>query len=302
MFSSKAITLVLANTSLILFASASASAEEAEAGAGEDIETSVNTASASPVYLQDRGTGIPTSMFGTYVNKGELLVYAFYEYYSDNDFEYEAQEFGYGSFTERRGKYSANEGLIFLGYGITDWLAVEFEVGVISAELNKSSDDMTALPAKLKKSGLSDVEGQFRARWNRETLKMPEFFNYFEVVFPTGDKRSLIGTSDWEFKLGGGVIKGFKWGTVTFRLSVEYDEGEKKVDVGEFALEYLKQVSETVRLFTMIEGTQDEVSIVPEVQWNFFRNMTLKAGSGFGLTSKATDFAPEVGIVFSFGS
>jgi hypothetical protein len=30
-----------------------------------------------PIYLKDRGTGIPTSMFGTYVSKGELLFYPF---------------------------------------------------------------------------------------------------------------------------------------------------------------------------------------------------------------------------------
>jgi hypothetical protein len=33
-----------------------------------------------PTYLEDRGTGIPTSMFGTYVRRGELLVYPFFEY------------------------------------------------------------------------------------------------------------------------------------------------------------------------------------------------------------------------------
>lgn len=36
-----------------------------------------------PFYLKDRGTGIPTSMFGTYVRKEEVLVYPFYEYYYD---------------------------------------------------------------------------------------------------------------------------------------------------------------------------------------------------------------------------
>ena len=38
-----------------------------------------------PYYLQDRGTGIPTSQFGTYVRKGELLIYPFYEYYYDSN-------------------------------------------------------------------------------------------------------------------------------------------------------------------------------------------------------------------------
>ena len=34
---------------------------------------------------RDRGTGQPTSMFGTYVRRRELLVYPFFEYYLDND-------------------------------------------------------------------------------------------------------------------------------------------------------------------------------------------------------------------------
>ncbi|MGH7452526.1 MAG: hypothetical protein ACRENG_14360, partial [bacterium] len=32
-----------------------------------------------PVYLKDRGTGIRTSIFGTYVRRGELLVSPFFE-------------------------------------------------------------------------------------------------------------------------------------------------------------------------------------------------------------------------------
>jgi len=74
-----------------------------------------------PAYLRDRGTGIPTSQFGTYVRKGELLIYPFYEYYYDKDFEYEPFEFGFSSKQEFRGRYRAHEGLILRfvdsGYG-----------------------------------------------------------------------------------------------------------------------------------------------------------------------------------------
>ena len=48
----------------------------------------------NPVYLQDRGTGVSTSMFGTYVRKNELIVYPFFEYYRDSDFEYKPEELG----------------------------------------------------------------------------------------------------------------------------------------------------------------------------------------------------------------
>lgn len=250
-------------------------------------------------YLHDRGTGIPTSQFGTYIRKGELLIYPFYEYYRDHNFEYKPAELGYGLDQDFRGRYRANEGLIFIGYGISDRLAAEFEAGVIEARLDKSDKDTSAAPARIEESGLSDVEGQIRWRWNHERAGMPEFFSYFETVFPTGKENSLIGTSDWEFKIGSGMIKGFSWGTVTLRVAVDYSAAEKSFGVGEYALEYLKRVSDRFRFFFMLEGTEDEVALVPEIQWHFSHSMFLKVSSGFGVTSKATDFAPEAGIMIS---
>ena len=254
-----------------------------------------------PDYLRDRGRGIPTSIFGTYVRKGELLIYPFYEYYHDKNLEYEPAEFGFGSLQEFRGRYRANEAVLFIGYGISDRLAVEFEAGVIAAKFNKASNDLTALPAQIKESGLSDVEAQIRWRWNHESAKTPEFFNYVETVFPTGKKNSLIGTSNWEVKLGTGLIKGYKWGTVTGRISVEYIAAEKKWGLGEYALEYLKRVSDRFRLYAILEGSEDELALVPGMTWHLGHGVFLKVNNGFGVTSKATDFAPEVGIMFSLG-
>jgi len=253
-----------------------------------------------PDYLRDRGTGIPMSQFGTYVHKGEVLLYPFYEYYRDDNLEYEPFDFGYGSMQEFRGRYRANEGIMFIGYGISDRVAVEFEAAVISARFNKSRNDFTAVPATIEASGLGDVEGQIRWRWNFEKATTPEFFNYFEAVFPTGEKSSLIGTSDWELKLGTGLIKGFKWGTMTFRVAVDYSAAEKIFGVGEYAVEYLKKISKRFRFFVMAEGSDDEIALIPEMQWRFRQNFFLKANTGLGVTSKATDFAPEVGMMFSF--
>jgi hypothetical protein len=250
-------------------------------------------------YLRDRGPGIPTSMFGTYVRKGELLIYPFYEYYRDKDYEYTPQEFGLSDSTDYRGRYRGHETLLFLAYGISDRLAVEFEAGAIDANFEKSPSDRTALPAKMQKSGLNDVEGQIRWRWNQETARKPSYFTYFETVFPTGKKHSLIGNSDWQFKLGTGLVKGLSWGTVTVRLAGEYDGADKAFGAGEMAVEYLKRVSNSVRVFAMVEGTQDEWAAIPELQWFFSRYAYLKLGSGFAITSKAMDFAPEVGIMFS---
>jgi hypothetical protein len=253
-----------------------------------------------PVHLRDRGTGMPVSQFGTYVRKGQLLVYPFYEYYHDNNLEYEPFDFGFGSTQEFRGRYRASEGLLFVAFGISDRLAVELEAGVIDAQLDKAATDGSAVPSRLEESGLNDVEGQIRWRWNHESAGTPEIFNYFETVFPTGEQNSLIGTSDWEFKLGTGVIKGFGWGTLTFRAAVDYSAAEETFALGEYALEYLRGLSPGWRFFVMVEGSEDEVELVPEMQWHIRRNLFLKANTGFGLTSKATDLAPEIGMMFTF--
>ena len=254
-----------------------------------------------PIHLRDRGTGVATSMFGTYVRQGELLVYPFFEYYADSDLEYKPSELGYSGDVDFRGRYRASEGLIFLGYGITRNLAIELEAAVISARLEKSPADPSAMPDEVKESGLGDVESQLRWRWREESERRPELFSYFETVFPLQKNRKLIGTSAWEFKLGSGVTRGYRWGTMTFRAAVEWSGEERKFEWGEYALEYLKRLSPQWRIVTLIEGNQlDEVELIPEIQWHLHSRAFLKVNTGFGITRNATDFAPEVGLMLSF--
>ncbi len=253
-----------------------------------------------PNYLQDRGTGIPTSMFGTYINDGELIIYPFYEFYYDEDAEYKASEFGYNLDNDFRGLYRAHEGLIFFGYGITDQLAFEFEAAVITATQYKSVYDPSNMPNKIKESGLGDVECQFRYRWNKENEDKPEVFSYFETVFPLQKDKILIGTQDWELKFGSGLVKGFAFGTLTARVAIEYSAGEGKLDLGEFAIEYLKRISELFRFYIGIEGSQDEIGAIADFQFHVTDFAFIRINSGFGITSKATDYTPEIGILFHF--
>ncbi len=254
----------------------------------------------TPPYLSDRGTGVPTSMFGTYIRRGELIVYPFFEYYKDDDFEYKPSELGYPGEEDYRGRYRASEGLLLLAYGLTDDLALEAEAAVISASFDKSPSDSSSMPSRIEESGLGDVEAQLRWRFARETESRPEIFTYFETVFPHAAEKVLIGTPGWELKLGAGLVKGFRWGTLTARLAVEYDEASSSsFDLGEYAIEYLKRVSPQWRVYVGLEGTQDELSLVTEVQWHLARNVYLRLNSGFGITSKATDWAPEVGLLFT---
>lgn len=291
------IRAVIILTAVVASPSVAAFAQQAGSGSGAP---SPGAPPADAPFLRDRGPGMATSMFGTYVRTGEWLVYPFYEHYRDRNLEYAPSEFGVSGATDYRGRYRADEALLWLGYGISDRLAVEFEVATIRASLEKAAGDVSALPARLEESGLGDVEGQVRWRWRRETVDRPEVFSYGEAVVPHHASRPLTGTSGWELKFGTGVIKGLPWGTVTARAAVEYAESSSShFDVGEFAVEYLRRVSPAWRVFAALEGHVGELSAVAEAQWHLTPNVFLRLNSGFGLTSKAADWTPEVGVVWA---
>lgn len=254
-----------------------------------------------PIYLRDRGEGISTSLFGTYIRKGELLVYPFYEYTTNEENEYKPSELGFVGDRDFLGKLTEHEVLLFLSYGFTDWLAVEFEAALYTtATLRKAPEDTSDVPNRLEESGLGDVQTQLRWRFFKENERRPELFGFFETVFPLQKDKVLIGTQDWELALGLGVIKGYSWGTITARASVLHDRLDKETEFGEYAVEYLKRVSPNWRLVATIEGESDEVSLIGEAQWQISPHVTIKLNTAFGLTEKAPDWAPEIGIIFSF--
>jgi len=252
-----------------------------------------------PIYLRDRGAGTPTSMFATFARRGELLVYPFFEYYFDDNAEYAPEEFGYGLDVDFRGRYRASEYLIFLGYGLTDRIAVELEAAYIDASLQKSREDTAGVPNRVEESGLGDVQTQVDFMWKKETESRPGFSSYFEVVYPHNKGKKLIGTSDWEFKGGVGIVRGSRWGTFQIRAAVEYVSREDKFEMGELAVEYIKRVSAHWRLYAGVEGAQDEWEFITEAQWHINDNVFFKFNNAIGITSKATDWAPEIGVMFA---
>jgi hypothetical protein len=263
--------------------------------AGQD-----SPASADPIYLRDRGTGVSTSMFGTYVRKQELIVYPFYEYYRDRDFEYKPEELGVAGDTDFRGRYRAHEALAFFAYGVTDNLEVEVEAAMISAALRKAPADTSPLAPEIRESGLGDVEGQVRWRWRTEDARRPEWFSYAEFVVPHAKNKPLIGTPGVEMAFGTGVVRGFRWGTLTARGAASYDHASSSQwDLGEYAVEYLKRLSPKWRVYVGLEGAQDELSFISEIQWHVLPHGFIRMNNGRALTSKATDWSPELGIVFT---
>jgi hypothetical protein len=260
----------------------------------------VITTQLSAQELADRGTGVATSMFGTYIRQKELIIYPFYEYYRDKDFEYKPEEFGFAGDQDFRGRYRAHEALIFVAYGLHENVAVEFEAAMIRATFEKSPIDTSAMPSTIRESGQGDLEGQIRWRWRKETDRRPELFSYAEVVLPHHEERPLTGTPGVEMKFGTGLIRGFTWGTLSARAAVEYSRASSSpFDLGEYALEYLKRISPKWRVYLGLEGTQDEISLITEAQWHLLPHGFIRFNNGLGLTSKATDWTPEVGVVFT---
>lgn len=256
-----------------------------------------------PRYLNDRGTGIPTSRFGTYIRRGELLVNSFFAYSRDHDREYQPIQLGFGSTQDYRARYHDTQGQLFIGYGVTDWLAIEFETASIRATFEKSPSDTTATPGRIRESGVGDIEGQLRFRLAAEREGRPELFGYLEVTAPSHRRRVLIGDRQWEFRPGLGLIRGFSWGTMTIRVNGEYNREAAHWDLGEFSIEYLKRLSPAWRLNLAFEGGEtgsfDEWDLVSGLRWRIGESVFLKLDNAIGLSPKATDWAPEIGIVVS---
>lgn len=256
-----------------------------------------------PVYLQDREAGIPASLFGTYIHRGRLLIFPFFEYARDNNREYQPAMLGFGLNQDFRGKYRDSRGVIFIAYGLTDWLAIEFEAASIKATFEKARSDASATPAKIKESGLGDFEWQFRARLTRERDRRPEVFGFLEITAPSQKRKVLIGDSEWDFKPGLGVIRGFSWGTLTLRTTVEYTRDDASLNLGETSLEYLKRLSPAWRVNFGIEGGEaggpDEWELISGVQWRMTDFAFLKLDNALGIVSKATDWTPQLGIMFA---
>jgi hypothetical protein len=86
-----------------------------------------------PPRLADRGPGIPASLFGTYLGPRELVIYPFAEYTLDDDREYQPEEFGVGPDVDFRGRFRGTSSQLFVGYGVSDRIALEVEAAHVTA-------------------------------------------------------------------------------------------------------------------------------------------------------------------------
>ena len=251
----------------------------------------------------DRGTGIRTSMVETYVEPGQLLIYPFAAYSWDHNFEYQPTMFGFPREQDFRGNYKTMEAAVFLAYGVTDWLALELEGSQVTSTFEKAPADSFGTPARIRETGFSDISGQVRLRLGHERGRRPEFFASIEVLPPMHGRQVLIGDPQWNVKGEIGAVRAYRWGTMTFRTTIEYNRGDTHWDLGETSLEYLRQFSPTWRLLVGIEGGEggapDDWVLVTAGRWRIARGLDLKFANGLGLFSKSTDWEGQVGLLLT---
>jgi len=99
------------------------------------------------------------------------------------------------------------------------------------------------------------------------------------------------------------LTRGYTWGTLTARVALAYEEASTThFDLGEYAVEYLKRVSPSWRLFLGVQGSGDAVSLITEAQWHLSNRIFIRFNQEIGLTSRATDWEPQLGILFTLGA
>jgi len=253
----------------------------------------------------DRGPGIRTSMVETYVEPGQFIIYPFYAYSWDHNYEYQPSMFGIGLDQDFNGTYRTNEAQLFLAYGVADWLAVELEGSRIIADFTKDPNDASGTPASLRESGTADIAGQIRLRLAPERGRRPEFFAAVELLPPQQSGSVLIGDEQWDVKGEIGAARAYRWGTMTFRTTIEYNRGDTHWDLGETSLEYLKRLSPAWRVLMAIEGGEggapDDWTLVSAARWRVARGIDLKFVNGLGLFPKSTDWEAQIGVLISAG-
>ena len=266
-------------------------------------QTGSSDTSGLPVYLRDRGTGMWTSLFGTYIRKHELLIYPFFEYSYQHDAEYTPSDLGFNGDQTYRSKYKQGEYLIYLNYAVTDWLSIEFESGVYTAtSIVKAPADTSNVPPIYKETGFGDTQFELNLRLLKESSHIPEITFYQEFDLPLQKNKHITGKQELESKSGIGLAKGFSFGTFTTRLALLWTPAAHTVEIGEYSLEYYKKISPVVRIYTGFEGTNlGELEYFDEVQIHFGKRKDsfLRLNNGIGLTNQTLDVLPEIGILIS---
>lgn len=255
-----------------------------------------------PPPLRDRGQGVRLSEFQTYIERGQFFVLPSATYIKDHNLEYNPLDWGFGPQTDLRGTFQGSSAQLFFAYGVTEWLAFEVEGSYLSAQFERGAQDTSATPQQIKESGVGDFAIQARFRAVREKGGRPEIWGSLEYIPAANKDKVLIGDTQSDLKGEIGFTKGYPFGTMTFKTTIEYNHGDHHGDLGETTIEYLRRLSTNWRALVAIEGGEggapDEFVLVTSFHARIARHAVLSFGNSFGLMSKSTDLEPYVGVLF----
>ncbi len=255
-------------------------------------------------YLRDRGPGVPTSLSGIYLNRDEWLGAASYQHLENRGFQYSPEEFGFVDDNDYLGKYESSGGILFVGYGVSESIALGLKVTGGSIKLTKASDDLTSMPVEMKESGIGEIAPELTWRFMTETAHRPELYTIVSVLIPQNRDKNLIGTQDWVVLPGVGLNRGFSWATLSARMNFEYDSAsESAIDFGKWSIEGQRKFSDVWWVSAGLEGQVgggsnfDEAWQIAFVQWSPTPHVTVRFGSRIGLTQQTEGWTGEIGIV-----
>jgi len=255
-----------------------------------------------PPALRDRGPGIRMSEFQTYIERGQFFIMPSASYIKDHNLEYNPVDWGFGDQTALRGTFHGSSGQLLLAYGVNDWLALEAEASYMDQHFERSPQDTGNTPPQIHESGIGDFAFQARLRFVKERGSRPEIWGSLEFIPESNKDKVLIGDTPTDLQAEIGFTRGFGFGTMTFRTTIEYTHIDKAWDFGETSIEYLRRLSETWRVMVGLEGGEgggpDEFVAVTSFQARLASRAVLNFGNSIGFFSKSTDWEPYVGLRF----
>jgi len=95
----------------------------------------------------------------------------------------------------------------------------------VSARFERSSLDTSGTPATIKESGFTDLAAQARLRLASEQGKATEIFASLEFIPATHRGKKLISDRWTDLKGEIGLVRGFQFGTMTLKTTVEWNHG-----------------------------------------------------------------------------
>ena len=242
---------------------------------------------------RDRGEGLPLSMFGTYIRSGQLVVMPVLRKCTATTTSVRSGELGSRARPSCAGA-STRTNVSCSSLRVLENIAAEFEIAGISASLDKSPLDDSALPPRLEHRALATSRAA--------PLAMEEGIRHAAgAVQLLRDRVSraaveaLIGTPDWELKFGFGLTRGLRWGTISARRSLGMPTAPGSWESTRSSAEARVEPAAALRRSRRQRGRAraDHGS-----QILLTTRIVLKLNNSFGLTSKATDWAPEIGVMF----